>query len=562
MTSPAAPDIFLSYSRRNRDIMERVVTWLRARGFKVWVDNERLTPGTPIWEAEIESAIASARAAVVLLSPEAKKSQWVRAEIEYAKKNNKRVYPVLIAGDVLSSVPLGLLSHQFVDLQKDEERGLEELGRALSSYLAMPSGQAEPGEEDAQAEEEPALQENADLEEQAGVPVPRPGPGRGTALAWIVAVTAACVLGLCGVGAVWVFAHLPASPDPTLTPYVTAVPTAAVSTEPATDVPFDLTAEPATPAPSALPEEGQLIFGPEEGSLVHDADDETIAIYPASVDLRDFMVEATFWNPYSTSIGTWDYGVLFRDEYGNNQFRLMIFSDQTWRLENVTDTTDVIIQEGQLLGLDTSESGLNTVTLYSQGDGGALYVNGEYIAPLDLSARQNSGDIRIGTGFQSGNEINGYSTYYQGFRVLESVPVPDPPPTPSYPPNAANIVLRVVTGFDGTNDQPVLKLYGDTGEVFQFVMDTDPSALQPNQTDEYSFRIPGTFCDVRGFEITKPAGDSGEDAWDLREVYVFVDDILVFGDLSVAETFGPITATSFPPNGNWEETEPYLQQCR
>jgi TIR domain-containing protein len=148
MVLPSTPDIFLSYSRRNKEIQQRVVGWLRTRGFSVWVDNEGLTPGTPVWEAEIERAIAAAAAAVVLLSPEAKNSQWVRAETEYAKKNGKRVYPVLIAGEVLTSVPLGLLSHQFIDLRHDEDAGLEALAEALRTYLNQLGLDPRPGPEE------------------------------------------------------------------------------------------------------------------------------------------------------------------------------------------------------------------------------------------------------------------------------------------------------------------------------------------------------------------------------------------------------------------------------
>jgi hypothetical protein len=49
--------VFMSYSRRDEETMRRIVTFLRNQGIKVWVDNEKLIPGTPIWEEEIEKAI-------------------------------------------------------------------------------------------------------------------------------------------------------------------------------------------------------------------------------------------------------------------------------------------------------------------------------------------------------------------------------------------------------------------------------------------------------------------------------------------------------------------------
>jgi hypothetical protein len=42
---PANP-IFISYSRRDDAIMRKIAFHLRDQGYKVWVDNEKLIPGT------------------------------------------------------------------------------------------------------------------------------------------------------------------------------------------------------------------------------------------------------------------------------------------------------------------------------------------------------------------------------------------------------------------------------------------------------------------------------------------------------------------------------------
>jgi hypothetical protein len=89
----------MSYSRRDEAVMRRIATFLREQGINVWVDNEELVPGTPIWEEEIEKAIISTGATVVLLSPDSKNSEWVRREISYADENGKRIFPILIAGN-------------------------------------------------------------------------------------------------------------------------------------------------------------------------------------------------------------------------------------------------------------------------------------------------------------------------------------------------------------------------------------------------------------------------------------------------------------------------------
>jgi len=101
----------------------------------VWVDNEKLVPGTPIWEEEIEKAIVNAGSIVVLLSPDSKKSPWVRREIGYAEDNGKRIFPILIAGDEKNTIPIRLTTHQRIDLRQNEELGLKSLNIALSLHI-------------------------------------------------------------------------------------------------------------------------------------------------------------------------------------------------------------------------------------------------------------------------------------------------------------------------------------------------------------------------------------------------------------------------------------------
>ena len=98
-----------------------------AVGINVWVDNEKLVPGTPIWEAEIEKAIFGADATIVILSPDSKASQWVRREISYTERYQKRIFPILVRGNENSSISIRLTNHQYVDIRDNEEMGLEKL---------------------------------------------------------------------------------------------------------------------------------------------------------------------------------------------------------------------------------------------------------------------------------------------------------------------------------------------------------------------------------------------------------------------------------------------------
>jgi hypothetical protein len=74
---PPAPefDIFLSYSRKDVETMHRVKRDLEAQGFRVWIDETGLPPGTPNWRRAIQKAIRTVRCLVVILSPDANDSQ-------------------------------------------------------------------------------------------------------------------------------------------------------------------------------------------------------------------------------------------------------------------------------------------------------------------------------------------------------------------------------------------------------------------------------------------------------------------------------------------------------
>jgi hypothetical protein len=150
MAKSLSGHVLISYSRRDEAVMRRVVMFLRNQGLTVWMDNDRLVPGTPIWEEEIEKAIKGAEAIVVLMSPDSKNSEWVRREISYADQYHKRIFPVLVRGDEDSSVTLRLITRQFVDLRENEETGLGRLSTSLTNYLGQIASAESQGAKDAE----------------------------------------------------------------------------------------------------------------------------------------------------------------------------------------------------------------------------------------------------------------------------------------------------------------------------------------------------------------------------------------------------------------------------
>src|SRR5512145_1563210 len=137
MSTSSGPFFFISYSRADTALQQKVVAGLRERGVNVWVDTENLIPGSPAWEREIEKSIRGASGIIVLLSPDSNNSQWVRREISFTEEHDKRIFPVHIRGDENDSIPLRLSSHQRVDLRRNFSKGLDTLASALKNHLGV-----------------------------------------------------------------------------------------------------------------------------------------------------------------------------------------------------------------------------------------------------------------------------------------------------------------------------------------------------------------------------------------------------------------------------------------
>ncbi len=76
--------VFLSYSHRNRRVATRLEAELEARNVHVYRDATSLRAGEA-WRAALERAVRSADCVMVLVSPAAVASDWVRREVNWAK---------------------------------------------------------------------------------------------------------------------------------------------------------------------------------------------------------------------------------------------------------------------------------------------------------------------------------------------------------------------------------------------------------------------------------------------------------------------------------------------
>ncbi len=76
--------IFISYSRQDQDLADKIIRVLAKTGAKVWIDREGIAGGVK-WRREIVEAIDVSDALLLALSPNFVKSDNVRRELDLAE---------------------------------------------------------------------------------------------------------------------------------------------------------------------------------------------------------------------------------------------------------------------------------------------------------------------------------------------------------------------------------------------------------------------------------------------------------------------------------------------
>jgi hypothetical protein len=155
----AGRHIFISYRRQEPDLSfaRQLVADLGEAGHKVWIDIEGIEGGTT-WTDEIQRAVETCYAYVIIISPDSLESPWVRKELLYALNEKPgRVFPVLYRA--VPKLPIELVDIQVTDFQSASSYP-ESLAKLL---FVLPSPPLEPVEE-------PALERVADD------PLPIPPP--------------------------------------------------------------------------------------------------------------------------------------------------------------------------------------------------------------------------------------------------------------------------------------------------------------------------------------------------------------------------------------------------
>ena len=91
-----------------------------------------MAPGTPDWERSLKRALMRSYGLILAATPAAADSDFVQAELAYARSLQLPIIPVWLRGESWSqSVPMGVSQIQYVDLR----RGRNEENRTRSCFV-------------------------------------------------------------------------------------------------------------------------------------------------------------------------------------------------------------------------------------------------------------------------------------------------------------------------------------------------------------------------------------------------------------------------------------------
>jgi len=112
--SIAGYDVFISYSRVDRDFAARLVALFKNAGFSTFFDQEQILPSEP-WREAIQSALTKSATVLILVGDQTSGLQF--DEIATVLQTGRRFIPVLLPGSSFEKLPVILQEYRSLDLR-------------------------------------------------------------------------------------------------------------------------------------------------------------------------------------------------------------------------------------------------------------------------------------------------------------------------------------------------------------------------------------------------------------------------------------------------------------
>jgi len=158
--------------------------------------------------------------------------------------------------------------------------------------------------------------------------------------------------------------------------------------------------------------QAELVFGPASKTLRSNR--YNVKTFDPELDLKNFIATIKFVNPQDTSsVSSWDYGLLFRNEYGDDQYRLIFLSDQSWTVMNANTWLNVSGGTDENLRIELGET--NEIWLVVVESRAYLFTNDAFVTAFNVKTKLDPGDVSPATSLE-GNEAE-YAIEFHDFIV-------------------------------------------------------------------------------------------------------------------------------------------------
>ncbi len=159
------------------------------------------------------------------------------------------------------------------------------------------------------------------------------------------------------------------------------------------------------------------------GSIEHRIPDTgQIDAYTADLSLVDGIIEARFFNPYASQTGSWSSGFLFRwaPSHPDNAFHTVVITQagRWYHILRIGDGEHRSLGTGSSAAIATGAYDSNHIQVIVIGGEGALFVNGKYVAGLDLSGLTDAGSVSAVSTYFTSDGVVGKSTQFEDFKIM------------------------------------------------------------------------------------------------------------------------------------------------
>lgn len=124
-------EVFVSHASRDRNFVKRLLKVFKQNKIRYWFSETHI-PGAMEWHDEIGRALNRCDWFLLILTPNAVKSVWVKRELLYALRRNRykgRIIPVLVRDCEHELLSWTLADFEFIDFRKDFDIACKKLLR-------------------------------------------------------------------------------------------------------------------------------------------------------------------------------------------------------------------------------------------------------------------------------------------------------------------------------------------------------------------------------------------------------------------------------------------------